>query len=256
MKTLLVILLRLAMASLLASTCFATSEYVIANNNNLHNNVLSVYRLDTTTGALTQFATLATNGSGMGGNQQVVNYSNIEQAISPGGPCIFALNPGSSDIATFSKANGYALIGNYSHPGLDSSYDGGSLALTPNGKFLYASYSATANLAAWAVNWTVRLAFIDSYVPLARGNVGAIKVSPNGASLVVPLPSTIANAAELFAVDPGTGILTDLGSLSGCTPGCLMFGVDITRDSRLAIFAVGFDDPKRGAYTASRCPLE
>jgi hypothetical protein len=201
---------RLAVATLmvvgiiaLRSTCFATSEYVIANNNTVDNNSLVVFKLDTVTGSLTQIAVLATGGQGLGIPSDE-DFANLQQAITPDGGCIFALDAGSSDIASFSEATGYSKVGNYSSPALNANYNGGSLALAPNGKFLSASYSTTQNIAAWAVNSDCSLTFIAAYVPSGGGGVGAIKVTPNGAGLVASLRTLYGGAnCSLSTRPPG-----------------------------------------------------
>jgi hypothetical protein len=186
MKRLAVVLLMVVEIVVFGSTCFATSEYVIANNNTIDNNSLVVFKLDTASGSLTQIAVLATGGQGLGipSNE---DFANLRQAITPDGACVFALDAGSSDIASFSEVTGYSKVGNYPNAALNANYNGGSLALTPNGKFLYASYSTTQNAAAWGVNSDCSLTFIAAYTPSGGGRVGAIKVSPNGEGLVVPL---------------------------------------------------------------------
>lgn len=260
MRRLATVLLLLVLVGVLCSTCFAASEYVIANANNatFNDNTLVIYKLDTTTGVLSQIGVLETGGLGLGA---LGDAANIQQAVGPNGACIFALNAGSSDIASFSEASGYARIGNYSNSGLDSTSNGGSLALTPNGRFLYASYSATQNVAAWAVNQDCSLRFIEAYVPSGRGGVGAIKVTPNGAGLVVPLRVEY-GGAELFAIDTATGVLTDMSFVSFldnpyCTAeaGCFPQGLDFTKDSRYVVFAANYIGTQFGAPIAIVCRL-
>jgi hypothetical protein len=220
----------------LCRASFAASEYVIANANNRPNNSLVVYELDTEVGSLTQIAMLPTGGNGLGPGGPP-NMSNVGQAISPNAACVFALDPGigpsSTDIAAFSKANGYAKVGNYSNVALQVGDSNGSLALTPNGKFLYASYSETENVGVWAVNADCSLTFVAAYPPGAAG-AADLKVTPDGAYLVASYGN-----AELFAINENDGTLTDIGSLSGpiCPQGCLIVGVDFTKDSKIAIFA-------------------
>lgn len=145
MKRLATVLLLPVLVGVLCSTCFATSEYVIANSNAVDNNSLVVFKLDIATGSLKQIAVLATGGQGLGfpNNEDLAN---VEQAVTPTGDCIFALNASSSDIASFSKVTGYTRVGNYSNPALQANFNGGTLALTPNSRFLYATYSASRNV--------------------------------------------------------------------------------------------------------------
>jgi hypothetical protein len=218
----------------LCSAAFGATEYVVVNDNNYQHNFVTIFRLDTTSGSLTQVALLPTDGAGLGPFQP--SFANIEQAISPNASCVFALNALTNDIASFSKALAYGRVGNYSQSGFDSSAMGGSLTLTPNGKFLYSSYSASENVAAWAVNADCSLTFIASYVPLDKAQPGVIRVTPNGKGLIVSSPTS---SVELFSINSSTGALNDLSYATFCTPeeDCSMYGVDVTRDSQFAVFA-------------------
>ena len=223
-------------------------EYVIVNLNSVvPGNNLKVYKLDTSTGAMMQIAALKTGGQGL-----LSSYpGNTEQAISQGASCIFAMDAGVTggvtDIAAFSKASGFAKVGNYSNPALDASLNGGSLALSPNGRFLYGSYSFTGNIGFWTVNPDCSLTFVASYVPSGNTGLGAlntIKATPNGAALIVNVPSPI-SGAELFAINQSTGALTDTGflSMNSLCSQCSLYGLDITKDSKFVVFAANeFDD--------------
>jgi len=227
----------ISLVAVLCAASLAEDEYLIANANSYPNNSLVVYRLDTESGSLTQIAAVPTGGNGVGpGGPQ--NVSNIGQAISPNAACVFALDhgivPNPTDIAAFSKATGYAKVGNYSNASLQEGGPGGSLALTPNGQFLYANYSETENIGAWAVNGDCSLSLVATYPTGYDGTIGTVKVAPNGAHLVV--------GVELFAIDQKDGTLTYIESLSGpaCPYGCTVAGVDFTKDSKVAIFAANW----------------
>src|SRR5579863_713032 len=229
-------LLLVGMLTVCGSMCFAATEYVIVNDNNGRGNTLSVYRLDTTTGDLSQVTVLKTGGDGL---STIEDYAYVEQAITPSGSCIFAMDDGTHDIASFSKATNYAKVGNFSNSAV---FYYGSLALTPDGRFLYATYDESENIGAWAVNPDCSLTFLAAYVPSGgAGSFVSLKVTPNGAYLVLPVGS----GAEQFGIDPNTGLLTDIGfrsldSIHRCANGsCGMSGLDFTRDSRVVVFAGG-----------------
>jgi hypothetical protein len=228
---------------MLCISSLGATEYVIANHDSAIHNYLSIYTLDLSAGTLKQVSLLDTNGTGLGPKGGgAINFANIEQALSSGGACIFGLNANSSDIAAFSAATKYSLVGNYSNSALNASENGGSLALTPNGKFLYASYSYTGNIGAWQVNPDCSLTFIASYVPLGGTAVGAIKVSPNGQALVVPFYSTIEEpgVAEMFRINSSSGSLTDVGYLANpcnLTVTCGFYGLDFTKDSKFVVIS-------------------
>lgn len=254
MKKLFVVLSLTIVVACFCDVTLAATEYVIANNNDSVANVLTVYKLDTTSGNLTQIASLMTGGIGLGPSHPN-NVANTEQAISQNADCIFAMDAGgSTDIAAFSKGTGYAKVGNYSDPSLNANYWGGSLALTPNGKFLYASYSTTVNIGAWRVNPDCSLVFIASYIPTRGEEIGTpLKVSPDGKSLVAAL-EVVPGAAELFAIDQSQGILGDVGfiSFTSCG-GCKEIqGIDFTRDSKIVVFAADFNNLVSGSFSCRR----
>src|SRR5580698_7989842 len=226
----------------LCCTSFAATEYVVTNDDYVFANSASVYELNTTTGVLKLVTVLETGGLGMPGGFAQNNLMDVEQAISPNAGCIFVLDPESNDIASFSKALDYAEVGRYSNSAVNSTYNGGSLALTPNGKFMYVSYSGSQNLGAWTVNPDCSLTFIAAYVPSeGSGPFSTLRVSPNSSYLVVPYGSD----AELFTIDQNSGVLTDTGfvsyTLPTCRsyPSCLPTGIDFTRDSKIVIFGNG-----------------
>jgi hypothetical protein len=211
---------------------YASTEYVVASSNDFLQNTLAVYQLDTASGALTKVASLSTGGTGLGPNHSN-NVSFLEQAISPNANCIFAVDAGSNDIAAFSKGTSYSLVGNYSNSSLNASFLGGSLAIAPNGKFLYASYSTTENIGAWQVNQDCSLSLIGVYAPSAGAADNTyLKVTPNGKQLV----ASVGVSAELFSIDQNTGALLDVGYLSFQTVSSI-WGLDITRDSRVVVLA-------------------
>jgi hypothetical protein len=239
----------------LGGASFAATEYVVTNDDYVFANSASVYELNTTTGVLKLVTVLETGGLGMPQGFAQNNVLDVEQAISPSAACVFVLDPQSNDIASFSKALNYAEVGRYSNSAVNSSYNGGSLALTPNGKFMYVSYSGSQNLGAWTVNPDCSLTFIAAYVPSeGSGPFSTLRVSPNSSYLVVPYGSD----AELFTIDQNSGVLTDIGfvsyTLTTCRsyPSCLPTGIDFTRDSKIVIFGNGASYPS--ALTAEITP--
>jgi len=240
----------------LCCTSFAATEYVVVNNDYVFANSASVYKLNATTGKLTLVTVLETGGLGEPQNPAQNNFLDVEQAISPDASCLFVLDPQSNDIASFSKTLNYAELGRYTNAAVNSNYNGSSLALTPNGKFLYATYSGSENLGAWTVNSDCSLTFIAAYVPSeGQGFFSSLRVSPNGAYLIVPY----GNDAELFTINQNSGALTDMGFVSytglpGCSrfPGCDPAGIDFTKDSKVVVFGNLFTYPS--AMTAEITP--
>jgi hypothetical protein len=235
MRTRLMASVLLAILVVLGSTGFAATEYVIVNNNSTKENAATLYQLDTTTGTLTLVKVLRTGGTGL----SAIYPPDVEQAITPGASCVFVMDTGTSDIASFSKSTQYTKVGNYSNFSLGSDDGGGSIDVTPNGKFLYGTYSATGNVGAWLINADCSLTYIASYLPsVGLVQDSAIKVTPNNEYVVV------GGAGEQFSIDQNTGELTAVGTL--CPDPCLLNGIDFTKDSKVAVFANG-----PNAYVAS-----
>jgi hypothetical protein len=228
-----VLKLAVSLGLLYASAC-ASSEFVIVNNNNSISNTAILYRLDTSKGILTKTAVLHDGGQGLPfGNN---DFYQVEEAVTQDAGCIFVFDTGTSDIAAFSKATKYHRVGKYFNSNLIAIFDGGSLALTPNGRFLYASYSETENLGAWKVNSDCTLTFLASY---GLSSNGQVRAAPNGKYL---LATGLGGVAE-FAIDKLTGNLTDLGTVvfrvGACSRAgvCVPYGFDITKDNRYVVLS-------------------
>jgi hypothetical protein len=229
----------IAVALSLSTITSAATEYVLVNLNSVTENAGKIYALNTATGALTLEGTLSTGGTGL----KAINFGDVEQAITPNADCVFIADTGTSEIAAFSKTTTYSKVGNYTNVSVAFDEDGGSLSVTPNGKFLYATYSQSQNIGAWAINPDCSLAFVASYYPSALDlPLSALKVTPNGEYLVL-------GTTDQFAIDQSTGALTALGRLPEC--GCLFNGIDFTKDSKIVAFASG---PAANAYVARITP--
>src|SRR5215469_10713758 len=121
-----------AIFTALSISSFAGTSYVIVNNNPLGANSVLAYKLDTANGTLSFFRQVATTGQGSGGGVVAVG-----QAITSDGHCLFAIDSRSNDIAAFASPS-YKLVGKFSNSALNFSNEGGTIAVSPNGKFLYA----------------------------------------------------------------------------------------------------------------------
>jgi len=224
---------------------YAGTSYVITNDDNCYvpSNTSTVYALDTSTGYLRLVETLYTGGTGHCGGL----LSAIGTTVSRDAECIFLFDYGSSDIAAFAIPT-LTKVGNYSDPALIFSRGGGgSMSMTPNGKFLYATYDASRNIGAWRRNADCSLTFIAAYTATSsEAKVTSVYpdllVEPHGRGLIVSLPAL--GGLELFGINPDTGMLTDLGfadltsldcfNIDGCFPN----GIDITRKG-LAVIGNG-----------------
>src|SRR5215469_11124176 len=194
------------MLATLSISSFAGTSYVIVNNNAYTANSVSVYKLDTANGTLSFYGKVETTGQSLGGGVVAVG-----QAITSDAHCLFAIDTRSNDIAAFASPS-YKLVGKFSNNALSFNSEGGTIAVSPNGKFLYAGYSGTFNIGAWQVNPNCSLTFIAAYVPsVGADTYSDLGVSPNGSVLVVSAPDFV--AAESFKIGSNGG-LTDLGFVS------------------------------------------
>lgn len=230
------------MLAALSISSFAGTSYVIVNNNFQSGNSVSAYKLDTANGMLSFYGKIATTGQSLGGGIVAVG-----QAITRDGHCLFAIDTQSNDIAAFASPS-YKLVGKFSNSALNfSSYAGGTIAVSPNGKFLYGAYTGTFNIGAWQVNPNCSLTFIAAYVPSVGSDAySALGVSPNGSVLVVSAPDL--QAAESFKIDSNGG-LTDLGfvafaNVTSCaSEGCFPAALDFTKDSKIVVFGNATGQP-------------
>ena len=228
-------LVLLAALSLTAS--LAAQTYVVAENEKTSGNSATVYSLNTTTGVTTAVKQLSTGGGGLGGGF----FAGVTEAIAQNAKCVFIADTGTNDIAAFASPT-YAKVGNYSNAALNwsASGAGGSIALSPNGHFLYGSYSGSENIGAWKVASTCALTFVNSYTPSTGPDLFAtLKVTPNGADLIVP--SIDLSLATEFSINQTTGALTEISnvsfaSLATCSNGCFPYGMDISGNSEAVVF--------------------
>lgn len=215
---------------------FAGTSYVIVNNNDRTANSVSAYKLDSAHGTLTSYGEVGTTGKSLGSGIVAVG-----QAITSDAHCLFAIDTQSNDIAAFASPS-YKLVGKFSNStvSFNSPSLGGTIAVSPNGKFLYGAYTGTSNIGAWQVNPNCSLTFIAAYVPsVGADTYSGLGVSPNGSVLVVSAPDL--EAAESFKIG-SNGSLTDLGfvafaNVTSCaSAGCFPAALNFTKDSRIVVF--------------------
>jgi len=228
-----------AVVVFLTSMSFAASStYVIAEDENTTANTATAFSLNTTTGVLTQVKKLSTGGTGLGGGF----FAEATVTLTSNNKCIFVADTGSNDIASFA-APSYAKVANYSNGALNWSNNGagGSLALSPDGKWLYGAYSGSENIGAWAVGAGCKLTFINSYTPSTGADLFAtLHVTPDGKALIVP--SIDFGIVTMFSINSSNGDLTEVNNVSfssvgSCSSdGCFPFGFDISGDSKSAWF--------------------
>jgi hypothetical protein len=232
-----------AFVALLASLSFAQSNasgatYVLTEDENTTANTATAFSLNTTTGVTTQVKKLSTGGTGLGGGF----FAATTVTITSNNSCIFVADTGSNDIAAF-EAPSYKKVGNFSNSAVNwsDSGAGGSIALSPNGKFVYGAYSGSENIGAWSVGTGCALTFVNSYTPSAGPDLFAtLHVTPDGKALIVP--SIDYGIVTLFSINATSGDLTEVNNvnfttITGCEDnGCFPYGFDVSGDSASAWF--------------------
>ena len=218
-----------------------TPIFVVTNDENTFANTATVYRFDPIQGTLKEVKVLKTGGTGLGQGF----FAMKSQAVLHNDKCIFVMDTATNDIAAFQgPAGNYKKVGNFSNRAINTSNGlfGGSIAVSPNDKFLYEAAAGSRNVGAWSVGATCKLTFIAAYKPKAGSDLySVIRVSPDGKTVVTPAMDL--QAAEAFSINQTTGALTDLGFTSWTSKnicisfGCFPFGMDYTPDSKFVAFA-------------------
>src|SRR6267378_576526 len=166
---------------------------------------------------------------------------------------LYAANDRSNDISAFKIDTTTGVLTTVAGSPFvtGGSGNGGiSLAVTPNGRFLYAGSNASSNISIFSIApSTGALTLIGSPVPTGpagvAGTPAGIKVSPNGRFLAVALPFDPAffsgGAVAMFAIDGSTGALTPVTGSPFATRagGDFATDVDINCKSNLLFNAEG-----------------
>ena len=228
-----------SLVALAATVCFAAStSYVVTVDESTSANSATVFSLNTTTGVTTPVKKLSTGGLGLGGGF----FAAATVTISSNYRCLFVADTGSDDIAAFAAPT-FAKVGNFSNGAVNwsASGAGGSLALSPDGRWLYGSYSGSENIGEWAVGAGCKLTFVGAYTPSTGADLFAtLHVTPDGKALIVP--SIDFGIVTMFAINSTNGKLTEVNNvnfsnISGCAnAGCFPYGFDISGDSKVAFF--------------------
>jgi|HubBroStandDraft_5_1064220.scaffolds.fasta_scaffold25681_4 hypothetical protein len=221
------IMFSFAIAVLVLGTCalsFAQVEAVV-NNDITAGNTITIFK---NAAQLPVSQSLATSGHGLGGGAMVAPRVVINKTAS----CIFASNAGDNTISAFRNAPPYVLAGVFTAAGFDGSYSGIGLALSPNGKALYAAYSRSEMLAVWSVSASCSLTLVSAAVEF--DHVVSLAVSSDGKTLIVAEP--INQVVDGFEIVSGGLVLVlktqiSMAAAAQCVPsgGCYPMGIDIAK---------------------------
>jgi hypothetical protein len=221
------IILALAVMALFATVSVAQNKgHLLINNDNISANTADIDTVSST-GALALLKTVSTGGTGLGGGYFAAPRNSVGQNLK----CFFVTDSASSDIATF-KIPSLTKTSNFTNAALAGNLYGIGVASSPNGKFLYSAWSASANIAVLAIASDCSLTLVGS--PISQpDNVADITITKDGKILVVSYPN--AGGAQAYKLNATTGAMTALGpefvfstSVSGCsTTGCFPTAQDV-----------------------------
>jgi hypothetical protein len=193
--------------------------------------------------SLTLSETLATHGKPGTPVEGVQEVAMVQQG---NGACIYLSDAGTADVAAFVYPT-FSQVGRYRMPNSMTSPLG--LGLAARGSYLFASYNKQAlnYIATWEISAGCGLTFVTKLE--VANNVTGMAISPDGHTLAVGYDFSFPSVDSFSVGSDGT--LTEHGPYGG--PFDSPDGVDITADSKYAIFAEtaeGMGDPTQvGIYT-------
>jgi 6-phosphogluconolactonase (cycloisomerase 2 family) len=225
--------------ALLTASVYADEEeghtFVYTNNDAVPNTVTAFRVLPG--GALSLIGTSMTGGSGTGGF--FATQPRIAATITRN--FLYVGNGGSSNISAFKIDSTTGSLGTPLGPfptggGVGSGGAGIALAVTLNGKFLYAANFNSSNISAFRIASNGTLIPIASSPFAAAGSPISIKVTPDGKFVAVGLPFVgTGGSVQMFRISstPTPGALTPVGSFAQGGPGTVAADLDINCKSNL-----------------------
>jgi 6-phosphogluconolactonase (cycloisomerase 2 family) len=205
----------------------------------------TVFTFDSTSPGLKLLETLITQGKAGAPVQGLDEVAMVQQGT---GACVYLTDAGSADVAAFVYPT-FNQVGRNTMPNSKRTPLG--LGLAARGNYLFTSYNgynqASNYIATWKISAGCGLTFVTT-LEIAN-NVTGMGISPDGRVLAVGYDFPL-GSVDSFSVG-SDGTLTEHGPWIG--PFNSSDGVDITADSKFAIFAetaYGLGDPTQvGIYS-------
>ena len=183
--------------ALLAASVHAQSTFVYTNNNDVPNTVTAFSIGLGGTLIIVPGSPFLTGGDGSG-----LNYASNTATVTIRKKILYVSNTGTNNISGFSINTTTGVLtpvpGSPFATGGLGSFFGISLAVTPNGKFVYAGNAASGDISAFSVGSNGALTPIAGSPFSAGGSPDGIKVSPNGKFLGVALP--FSDSVAMFSI--------------------------------------------------------
>jgi len=223
-----------------AASVAQSRYYVLTNDENTANSA-SIFNLNPADGSLSLVKTLETGGESLGGGY----FGGFTQAISPAAACLFVTDGGNgADIAAFSKATGYAKVGNY----VDASLDGAAnMPMIENsaGTLLYAAYEFTSNIGVWTINPDCSLTIANIYDTASF--LGSLAITHDGSTLLATYE--IVKEVGSFTISGST--LTDNGPVAAVTE---VSSIAATNDDQVVIMGTAYRPNHPSALVTASLP--
>jgi hypothetical protein len=248
----------LALSSASYAQCTGCKIFAVTNDDNPATglNTATVFGYPATGNIIGVSQTLHTGGTGIGGG----DFALTRVATATDDKCLFVSDPGAStgfpfgDIAGFPGSPGFYGATPFRIASQDTglSFYGIGLAVTPSGKYLFATLDFSNTIETFKVAAsTCKLTPVHNITAVAD-IVGPLAVSSDGKVLIIP--GVTDSAVTAYRIGP-TGGLTlintfNLLPVSSCTtPGCFPTGVDISEvQSNIATVAIGNATPSAPDY--------
>lgn len=222
-------------AGLLSAAPASNGSFLITNDDTLPPGTGSItpnsatFYLVGPNGGLARKATVQTAGSGIAGGYFAVRRVVIAQS------CAFVSDAGSGDITGISIPT-QTVTGSFNGSSTDSG-SGNGIGMATNGKFLYASFTASGSVATFEVQPGCLLNFVGD-TPLSGLNGGTVTgMAISGTRMV-----TAYGDGSIESFDMSEGLPSsdgDLQNSTGYARDHIPNGVDITSDGHFAIFGDG-----------------
>jgi len=158
---------------------------------------VSMYAINTTTGALTSIGTIA------------AGTNPVSVAIDPAGKFAYAANSGSNDVSMYTiDATSGALT---SIGTIAAGSDPASAAVDTTGKFVYVANSGSNDVSMYTINASTGT--LASMGTIATGtNPDSVAVDPSGNFAYVT--NFTSNNVSMYSIDATTGALTSIGKIA------------------------------------------
>jgi 6-phosphogluconolactonase len=160
-------------------------------------NTISIFKIDATTGALTEVLPRTNAG-----------ISPVAMAMDSAGSFLFVANQGSNSVSVFSISSSNGALSEVSGSPYTVGSNPSGLTLTASGNFLFVPVPNFSSIYVFSVNAGV-LTPVGAPVLVSDG-VATLAVDPAGKFLYVPNPST--NTVTAYAIQSGGTLITVPGS--------------------------------------------